>query len=316
MEEARNLMARNKLNIKHYSNYFVADNLCTDISHTKLLDLDSIHSQYLNEDSQSIHSQNRFILNTVLDVREGAEIEFKCLEAMTTPGYPSESKVFPMHKMVDVMERYLNGFINTNGGTIYFGITAEGRIVGQDLYGGNARKLLDDIEVSLCEKLREWTPAKYVRKLVDHIEVNMIDIVQIDEEEHVGFVIPDKKVISARIMPIAEEEEEENVVFTSSERNGGVVYVRQLSSLCAYTDCTMRQQIGKRQIDKLNVDGDSDSEIDFEDDDEKDWVDVEGMRRDIGQEGKGTGRGKGYIMYFDGQSLVNLWRSMQKALPL
>ena len=328
MEEARSLMTQNKLNIKHYSNYFVSENLSHDIAHTKLLDLEETDNRYLNEHSQSMQSRNRFILNTVTDVREGTENEFKCLEAMTA-GFPSRSssgtsstlKVFPMHKMVNIMERYLNGFINMNGGTIYFGITAEGRIVGQDLYGGNARKLVDEIEVKMCEKLREWKPAKYVQKLVKSVEIEMIDIVQIDEEEQVGFVVPDKKVISAKIMPIAQEQsafsgcaQSENVVFSSSERNGGVVYVRQLSSLCAYTDCTLRQQIGKRQIDKLNVDGDSDSEIDFDDDDEKDWIDVEGMRRDIGDEGKG--RGKGYIMYFDGQSLVNLWRNMQKALPL
>ena len=312
MEEARSLMIENKLNIKHYSNYVVSDNISQDIAHTKLLDLEEINNRYLNEDSESIHSQHRFILNTVIDVREGTEIEFKCIEPMTSSGSPS---IFPMHKMVNIMERYLNGFINMNGGTIYFGITAEGRIVGQDLFGGNARKLVDEIEVKMCEKLREWKPAKYVQKLVQSVQIEMIDIVQIDEEEQVGFVVPNKKVISAKIMPIEQEQNEsENVVFSSSERNGGVVYVRQLSSLCAYTDCTMRQQIGKRQIDKLNVDdnGDSDSEIDFDDDDEKDWIDVEGMRRDIGDEG----RGRGYIMYFDGQSLVNLWRNMQKALPL
>ena len=142
----------------------------------------------------------------------------------------------------------------------------------------------------------------------------MIDIIQIDEEEKVGFVIPNKKVISARVLPIEDGESGENVVFSSSERNGGAVYVRQLSSICAYTDRSMQQQIGKRQIDKLNDGGDSDSEIDFDDDDERDWVDLEGSRHDIGDEGKE--RGNAYMMYLDGQSLMNLWRNVQRVLPL
>jgi len=322
VEEARSLMLQNKLDIKRYNDYFVADHLSTDIARTTLLDLDEIHSRYLTVSSESKHSETKFILNTVLDVREGTEIEFKCLDAQC-PSSSSNLKVFPMHKMVNVMERYLNGFINMNGGTIYFGITAEGRIVGQDLHGGNARKLVDELEVKMCEKLREWRPSQYVQKLVKSVEIEMIDIVQIDEEEQVGFVLPHKKVISAHIMPIARGDgvdgvsvqNEENVVFSSSERNGGAVYVRQLSSLCAYTDRSMRQQIGKRQIDKLNIDGDSDSEIDFDDDDERDYVVIEGQRRGAGRE-RSDG---GYLSYFDGQTfpyLSNLWRNMQRALPL
>eukprot|EP01083_Nonionella_stella_P052069 138308_1 len=275
LTEARSLMQQGKLNIKHYNNYFVAQQISKNIHHTQLIALDEINTKYLTEHSESMSNKPRFVLNTTINVRENNEIEFKLFDG-------SKRATFPMDKVVHIMERYLNGFVNMNGGAIYIGIDDDGRVIGQDLYHCHARKILDEIQLRICQKLREWTPKQYTQRLMRLIKIDMIDVIRIDDAQQVGFVVPNKKVIKASIATV-QDSKGNNVIFGSSQVNHGCVYVRHLSSLCAYRDDTMQQQIGKRQICKLNMNNESEceSDIDFDDDDEKDWIDVDELRNDI-----------------------------------
>lgn len=319
MTEARFLMTQNKLNINNYNNYFVTETISNNIFHTKLIKLKEINESYLTEDSESIYNKNKFVLNTFINLTENNKIEFKQI-------MNNNSGQFPLKKIVNIMERYLNGFINMNGGTIYFGINDNGRIIGQCLYNNNCRKILDEIQLKICEKLREWKPMKYTQKLIKNINIECVDLIKIDDKEKVGFILPNLKIIKATIKPLFYENDEKNnnneqIIFSSSSNNQNVVYVRQLSSLCAYTDKTMQQQIGKRQIHKLNKIGtsiDEDlSDIDFDDDDEKDWIDVDKMRNDIYHSNLNQNY---YTKYFKGgytKSITNLFQNIyNSALPI
>lgn len=322
MEEARFLMTQNKLNINNYNNYFVNETISNNIFHTKLYNLDEINNKYLTEDSESIYSKDKFVMNTFINLTENGHIEFKQIN-----GSNYNSNLFPLKKIVNIMERYLNGFINMNGGTIYFGINDNGRICGQSLYNQNCRKILDMIQLKICERLREWKPSKYTQQLIKNIDIKCIDLIQIDDKEKVGYIIPNKKIIKASIKPIymehTDDEEKKQVIFQSSSYNKNVVYVRQLSSLCAYIDDRMEQQIGKRQIHKINVIGgggmdESDlSDIDFDDDDEKDWIDVDKMRNDIYYSDKMK---RANSRYFDGsytKCVTNILQNIyNKSLPI
>eukprot|EP00483_Globobulimina_turgida_P003901 UN03909 len=141
------------------------------------------------------------------------------------------------------------------------------------------------MQLKICEKLREWKPTKYIQKLMASLRIDMVDILCIDDGESCGYVMPNKKIIVAHIDTICDCEGGQ-VIFS----NNNCVYVRQLSSLCAYSDVGMERQIGKRQIDKLNKlnDSGSESDIDFDDDDEKDWIHVQQLRKN---ENKGGGMG-------------------------
>ena len=177
------------------------------------------------------------------------------------------------------------------------------------------------------------------QQLIKNVEIKCVDLIQMDDKEKVGFIVPDRKVIKATIKPIfvddtdeekdkekEKQKEQKQVIFQSSSSNKNVVYVRQLSSLCAYTDDTMQQQIGKRQIHKINVIGsggngvmdDSDlSDIDFDDDDEKDWIDVDKMRNDIYYSDVMK---RANSRYFDGsytKCVTNILQNIyNKALPI
>eukprot|EP00484_Ammonia_sp_Unknown_P018294 CAMPEP_0197035752 /NCGR_PEP_ID=MMETSP1384-20130603/13457_1 /TAXON_ID=29189 /ORGANISM="Ammonia sp." /LENGTH=503 /DNA_ID=CAMNT_0042465849 /DNA_START=22 /DNA_END=1533 /DNA_ORIENTATION=+ len=335
LTEARSLMMQNKLNIHNYHNYFVNETTSHNICHTKLFELDEINKSYLTEDSESRHQQNKWVLNTFIDLTESSEIEFKLLPS-------THSGCLPTAQMIAVMERYLNAFINVNGGTIYFGVDDMGRVCGQSLYHKNARKVLDELQLFICEKLREWKPAKYTQQLIQSVQISMIDIIKMDDKEKVGFVLPNKKIIKASIQPIFEvdvdEEEKEKekekeskkkqVVFSSSASNGNVVYCRQLSSLCCYRDRSMQQQIGKRQILKLNKsclaqesDDEDCSDIDFDDDDEKDWIDVNALRPQY-QSQREPPTAYSYLMpsnYFDGsytKRISNIFQNIHNSLPI
>eukprot|EP01083_Nonionella_stella_P237889 834121_1 len=109
LKEARILMSQGKMNINNYNNYFISEPISTNIYHTKLYKLSDIHNNYLTENSESIYNKNKFILNTFLNLRENDEIEFKLL-------LDTNNNKFPMDKMIIIMERYLNGFINAKGG--------------------------------------------------------------------------------------------------------------------------------------------------------------------------------------------------------
>ena len=245
-----------------------------NVLHTKLIDLDVINKEYLNESVESISNQSAFILNTFIDSRVSNETEFKLLDG-------SSHTQFPLDKLINVSERYLNGFVNARGGTLWFGINSSGRVIGQNLYEHSSRSIVDEIQFKICERLREWKPLRYTQKVINSVKISVIDLIKIDDEEKVGYVIPNKKVFKISIDPI------ENVIFSSSKMNNFVVYIRQLNSLCAYTDKTLQHQIGKRQIDKLNkkgvdMDEDDESDIDFGDnEDDKGWIDVNALREGL-----------------------------------
>ena len=77
-----------------------------------------------------------------VDVNENNENEFKCFR---TNCY---------EHMEMLIEKYVCSFLNSNGGTIYLGVTDEGKVIGLRL----DRRFLNELSEAFSQKLREFYP--------------------------------------------------------------------------------------------------------------------------------------------------------------
>ena len=77
-----------------------------------------------------------------VDVNENNENEFKCFRTNC-------------YEYIEILiEKYVCSFLNSNGGTIYLGVTDEGKIIGLRL----DRRFLNELSEAFSQKLRYFSP--------------------------------------------------------------------------------------------------------------------------------------------------------------
>eukprot|EP01084_Bolivina_argentea_P022040 40933_1 len=142
--------------------------------------------------------------------------------------------------MASIMSRYLNGFINLNGGSIYFGIQEDGKVVGCDI-NLPINKIVDQLYQLLYSKLHKWKPLEYGSELRAKIKIQKIDIIKQYQQHCV--IIPNNVVLVASINPIYDSQKQQ-IIFSNEL---GWTYQREGSSLTAYIDRLMKQPMPKRE---------------------------------------------------------------------
>lgn len=85
-----------------------------------------------------------YVEGEVIKVEEDNEHEFKAVQESTSPA----------SRVIEYCRKYINAFLNSNGGTIYFGVTDDGIIAGIIL----TQKNRDDIKQSVDEILQQYLP--------------------------------------------------------------------------------------------------------------------------------------------------------------
>lgn len=73
-----------------------------------------------SDDQTDILGLRYYILGDSIAVEEDREHEFKAVQQTKTP----------LQSISDHCKKYINAFLNTDGGTIYFGVEDDGRLVG------------------------------------------------------------------------------------------------------------------------------------------------------------------------------------------
>ena len=139
----------------------------------------------MNEQHESISTHTTYVLDRKLDCQETNMIEFKSF------GIVKYNKEF-RKDFLYMIEKYLNGFVNMNGGSIYIGITDHAQVKGIDFIDD---KELDKIRQLLPDKLKKWNPEKYTRSLLQSLKIEIKNIVCIDNTENCGYMLPTKKGI-------------------------------------------------------------------------------------------------------------------------
>eukprot|EP01084_Bolivina_argentea_P255739 430275_1 len=117
-----------------------------NIRPTMHISLQQIQNNYLSQ-GFSIESKDKYIFKTRLNVIEDKKHEFK----LCSNGFK-----------FDILLDYMNGFINTKGGTIYFGIDDNGIVYGVQNFD---RKRIDKLLIHIDSHLKKWTPVKWYRQL-------------------------------------------------------------------------------------------------------------------------------------------------------
>jgi predicted HTH transcriptional regulator len=89
-----------------------------------------------------------FIVGDIVQVEEDAEHEFKGIQNSSQPiSLIAEhcEVIYPMDVTLICYQKYINAFLNTDGGTIYFGIHDDGTILGIPM----SRKFRDAIRLRI-----------------------------------------------------------------------------------------------------------------------------------------------------------------------
>eukprot|EP01084_Bolivina_argentea_P254284 427473_1 len=206
-----------------------------NIQEIHIISLDNVTANYLNDKKDTISSKDRFVWNTTINCVENNSIEFKNFSRV------EYNKGFK-ENFVKMIEKYLNGFINMNGGTIYIGITDKGIIKGIDFINNGEFDILQQL---LPERLNKWKPDIFTRTIIKSLKFEMKEIIVTNYMEKCAYIIPNYKVIEASIKPVYDKNKQ--VICTASD---GFVYCREGSSLAVYSDIamTVNHRCGKRKV--------------------------------------------------------------------
>eukprot|EP01084_Bolivina_argentea_P250274 419261_1 len=153
----------------------------------------SIWKLIYNEQSKVIYNNNLsdkgkplYIQNASINLTEDLFTEFKQFKDLN--GYCNVIKIG------EVMLKYLNAFVNTQGGSIYFGIDDNGIVRGEEFVD---EEVQDNIQKYIDNRLRQWTP-KLDGKMI------IIDFIQVIRrmDDNNCYLLPDVMVIRASVHAI------------------------------------------------------------------------------------------------------------------
>ena len=81
---------------------------------TSKISLNDIQSKYLDDNGESKWDADYYVKNNKLNVREEIEHEFKYYQIFSKFKGTTDTEL-----IIHTTEKYINGFINTKGGTLY-----------------------------------------------------------------------------------------------------------------------------------------------------------------------------------------------------
>eukprot|EP01084_Bolivina_argentea_P274376 467655_1 len=168
-----------------------------DIRPTIHLSYEQIKS-YLTIDNLSNHSNDIYVSNTKINCHEDIHNEFK----LCRNGFH-----------YDLLMKYLNGFVNSDGGSIYFGINDDGIVKGVNYNNKQIDKLLCKVD----ERLKQWAPKQYYDNLKRSVKIKFIKLIQFDDVNKIGYIIPNSVVIKCSISTISGDSNQ--IMFTDSYTN-------------------------------------------------------------------------------------------------
>eukprot|EP00483_Globobulimina_turgida_P004032 UN04040 len=151
---------------------------------------ETVWKSLYNEENQCIYNNKHklFIRDCKINLREDRHTEFKQFYHLN-----NRCHIF---KICETMLKYLNAFVNTDGGSIYFGINDDAVIKGIQ-YVDN--ETMDNISKYIDNRLREWIPNNY-NQWKQNIE--FIDVIERNKTDNYCYKIPQLQVIKASIKAI------------------------------------------------------------------------------------------------------------------
>jgi len=135
--------------------------------------------------------------NTKINIREDQSFEFKNYQPFSFPEGTTD-----LESILDSCDKDLNAFVNSEGGTLFFGIADDGTVKGQK---SMTREKQDWIKTGISNRLGSWKVIK--AKKPDNktctiaVKLNFVEIIRLDESAQFGYVIPDSYVIRINIKP-------------------------------------------------------------------------------------------------------------------
>lgn len=98
---------------------------------------------YFKNQGQGKRTREKYQYKTEIDLIEDNTHEFKMINLNNLDTFRG------------LVERYIGAFLNTNGGSVYFGVTDNGVILGHRLF----RKQIDQLKLEIDSLMGKFTPA-------------------------------------------------------------------------------------------------------------------------------------------------------------
>jgi len=183
--------------------------------------------------------------NTRLNVTETMSFEFKHYQPFSI-----QQGATDLECIVAKCDQYLNAFINSDGGTLYFGIADDGTVKGQQAM---TREKQDLIRRGLDTRLSGWKAVNNEVSLnvSSALKVDFVPVIRRDDSSSFGYVVPDLFVIRINVTRQYNPKTNKPLYFTTYDKR---MWVKKLASVgrCGEADIQLQSIAGHDMDEKVD----------------------------------------------------------------
>jgi len=200
------------------------DKIAQNMRRSQRKTFQEIKHEILDDRRRSKFDANFMVENTVLDIAENQSFEFKNYQP-----FSFWFKATDLELILASCDKDLNAFVNSDGGTLFFGITNKGAVKGQK---SMTRERQDWIQTSISNRLRSWKVIKPDNTTHDvAVKLDFVEVIRLDKSAQFGYVIPDSCVIRINIKPYYHSITGDQLVFSTFQND---TWIRKLATVVPY----------------------------------------------------------------------------------
>ncbi|ETO30093.1 hypothetical protein RFI_07029 [Reticulomyxa filosa] len=210
---------------------------------------EEIKSNFLDERGQSKFDADKLIEKTKINVEENAIYEFKNYQPFSLSQGATD-----LECIMEICDKYLNAFINTNGGTLLFGIADDGTVHGQKEMTKHKQDL---ISTGISNRLKGWKALNGDAKCMLHsvLKLDFVEVIRLDESNQFGFIIPDLFLFFISLRhDLIRKGREYHPINTLLCLEIDSTWIRNLATVSLCTGSDIRQLQNDFQVDSNNTD--------------------------------------------------------------